>query len=132
MIPAQLIELDSFPLSTSGKINSQLLPNPYTECNKSINREINKIDKVLSSLWLELLNLKSVHINDNFSQLGGDSLIAIRLTNKIKKILVIWKTESLHQISKIKKTKNLTLNLKIIMKNRIQALMQFKSSLIII
>ncbi len=89
MIPAQLIELDSFPLSTSGKINSQLLPNPYTECNKSINREINKIDKVLSSLWLELLNLKSVHINDNFSQLGGDSLIAIRLTNKIKKIFNI-------------------------------------------
>src|SRR5262249_23961433 len=43
------------------------------------------IEKRLSAIWMELLNLEQVSITDNFFEVGGNSLLAVQLLNRMKK-----------------------------------------------
>ncbi|KTD12039.1 non-ribosomal peptide synthetase [Legionella gratiana] len=86
MIPSFFMILDEFPLSASGKLDTHKLPGPEDkECNQVIEPR-NEIEMVLKKIWLETLNLKHLSINDNFFDLGGNSLSAVRLITKIRKI----------------------------------------------
>jgi acyl transferase domain-containing protein/thioesterase domain-containing protein len=45
----------------------------------------NDVERTLASMWREVLGLKQVGIHDDFFELGGQSLVAVRLFNKIRK-----------------------------------------------
>ena len=87
-IPKYIIKLNSFPINTNGKINQNLLPLP----DKSINNIQNyvapktKIQKQLVEAWEKILQKENIGINDDFFELGGDSLLAMNLNLELKKI----------------------------------------------
>jgi amino acid adenylation domain-containing protein/non-ribosomal peptide synthase protein (TIGR01720 family) len=85
MIPANFIYLEEFPLTPNGKVNVALLP----ECTE-IKRELVKcrtdIEKELVEAMKEVLGIKDISMNDNFYQLGGDSIKAIQISSKLKNI----------------------------------------------
>ncbi|HRY52970.1 MAG TPA: polyketide synthase dehydratase domain-containing protein, partial [Candidatus Portnoybacteria bacterium] len=58
------------------------LPIPYVPANT-------EREKQLVSIWQEVLGIKDVGINDNFFEIGGNSLNIVHLANKIKRILNI-------------------------------------------
>ncbi|WP_058517779.1 amino acid adenylation domain-containing protein [Legionella parisiensis] len=84
MVPAFFVILDKFPLSASGKLDIHKLPEP-NESNQII-KPRNEMEIILKTIWLETLNLKHISIDDNFFDLGGNSLSAARLITKIRKI----------------------------------------------
>jgi amino acid adenylation domain-containing protein len=91
MVPALLVEMESLPLNTNGKIDRKALPDPDTDTLSS-NQFVapgNNTEKILAGIWQDLLGLDEIGIHDNFFEIGGDSLLAIRVVSAIRKQLEI-------------------------------------------
>jgi len=94
MIPAFFIQLKQLPLTTTGKIDRKSLPEPGADNLSKTQYEAlgNEIEKRLAVIWQEVLNVDKIGRNDNFFQLGGNSLLGIRVANKIQE----WLGEIVH------------------------------------
>ncbi|PFE92823.1 hypothetical protein CN325_22420 [Bacillus thuringiensis] len=90
MIPDRLVIMDSFPLSLNGKLDRKQLPEPeQIENNLEYVAPQNEIEQTLAELWKEELGIERIGIHDNFFNLGGHSLKAIRLRLNIQKALQV-------------------------------------------
>jgi amino acid adenylation domain-containing protein len=85
MIPSQIIRLDEFPLTPNGKIDRQALPHPNHESQSLYEAPRNKIEQQLTEIWSLIVECKKISIHDNFFDLGGHSILAIKLLNEIQK-----------------------------------------------
>ncbi len=86
MVPAHLIQIEKMPLVASGKINRSELEN--REINIST-REVadSATTKTICKIWEELLHVKNIGIHDGFFDVGGDSLLAVAVVERIKQEL---------------------------------------------
>jgi acyl carrier protein len=84
-----IMELESLPLTSSGKLNRRALPEPVQADVAAENYVAprNEMEAQLVSIWKGVLGLERVSIHDNFFRIGGDSIIAIRLISRINKQL---------------------------------------------
>ncbi|NRT44807.1 amino acid adenylation domain-containing protein/non-ribosomal peptide synthase protein (TIGR01720 family) [Clostridium beijerinckii] len=88
MIPAYFVKLEKMPLTTNGKIDRGVLPEPSLNATLTeYEAPRNEIEEILASIWSEVLGIEKVGINDNFFELGGHSLKATVLISKIHKEL---------------------------------------------
>lgn len=78
-IPNYFVQLNKFPLTANGKIDFKHLSNMALKTETVYELPRNDFEKQLVELWKEFLKVDKVGINDNFFDLGGDSLIAIKL-----------------------------------------------------
>jgi amino acid adenylation domain-containing protein len=85
MIPNQIIRLDEFPLTPNGKIDRQALPLPNHESKNLYEAPRNTIEQQLTEIWSLMLQCEKISIHDNFFDLGGHSILAIKLLNQIQK-----------------------------------------------
>jgi amino acid adenylation domain-containing protein len=87
MVPAQIVFMDSFPLILNGKIDRRALPAP-THGNISAAHEFvpprTEIEKKVAAMWAELLDVEQIGIHDDFFDLGGHSLMAIKALSRIR------------------------------------------------
>ncbi len=87
-IPGHFIEMSSLPVSVSGKVDKKSLPLPTLADEK---HEVNEqppsgeIEIKLAEIWEKLLGHKIRDINSDFFQLGGHSVLGIRLISLIEK-----------------------------------------------
>jgi amino acid adenylation domain-containing protein/non-ribosomal peptide synthase protein (TIGR01720 family) len=85
MIPAAFVQLDELPLSASGKVDRQALPEPELD-RSALPREYapprTPAEQVLADIWGELLGVDRVGIHDNFFELGGDSILSIQVVSR--------------------------------------------------
>ncbi len=82
MLPSGLVTLDSFPLTSNGKINRKALPELAASASRiSSNYQTprNAVEETLTRIWSDALGVDRVGINDNFFELGGDSIIGIQI-----------------------------------------------------
>ena len=84
MIPSFFVNLESFPVTVNGKINTKMLPLPVITENAYIAPR-NEIENILCSIWCKLFNKDKISVTDNFFELGGDSLVAIKLQTEALK-----------------------------------------------
>ncbi len=85
MVPASFIRVENIPLTSNGKVNRKLLPeqdNSLSLGNKYVAPR-NKTEKALVNIWSEVLGVENIGIDDNYFDLGGDSLSAIKIISKI-------------------------------------------------
>ena len=89
MVPHMLVQMDRFPLTINGKLDTKALPEPQFKSKQNCVAPRNEIESKMCSIWAEGLGLPSdnVGISSDFFKLGGDSIIAIMVVNKIKNIL---------------------------------------------
>ena len=87
MIPSHFIKLDGIPLTSSGKIDRQALPEPEEKYLLKAKYESPKTttEKILVAFWREVLGVQKISRHDNFFDLGGHSLNAISLLSRINK-----------------------------------------------
>ena len=86
MIPYIIIGLEKFPLNINGKIDRKMLPEPQLfNSNKIIVTPRNKFEKRIVEIWRKALNINDIGINDNFFDIGGHSLMLIRVHGEIEK-----------------------------------------------
>jgi acyl carrier protein len=87
MIPAQFCRVADIPLTSSGKIDVRalvaLLNSQQVDLKRSISKPANEIEEKLIELFQSTLNASSIGIDDNFFDVGGDSLKLTTLWYKI-------------------------------------------------
>ncbi|WP_158557064.1 non-ribosomal peptide synthetase [Mucilaginibacter conchicola] len=88
MVPDDYMLLDVIPSTPNGKIDRKALPKPdYSQ----ISREGDYVaprtsnEKLVAGIWEELMGLEQVSIFDNFFQLGGRSLVAVKIMARLEK-----------------------------------------------
>jgi thioesterase domain-containing protein/acyl carrier protein len=89
MIPATFTAVERMPFNISGKIDRQALPAPYRrhahQNNDGASANMDEVETNLAQIWRQLFNSNSVGPNDNFFDLGGSSLMILRLISEIRK-----------------------------------------------
>ncbi|WP_147138150.1 non-ribosomal peptide synthase/polyketide synthase, partial [Nocardia ninae] len=86
MIPAALVVLDSFPVNASGKLDRKALPAPVFEA-KRFRAPATPIEEIVAEVFAELLGLPRVGVDDDFFELGGNSLVATQVVARLSAAL---------------------------------------------
>ncbi|MBA4496585.1 condensation domain-containing protein, partial [Paenactinomyces guangxiensis] len=89
MIPSYLVELETLPLTTNGKVDKKALPEPSGQVQTGVQytAPTNQTEAILARIWEDVLEVERVGIHDNFFELGGHSLKAMKLAARIHKEL---------------------------------------------
>ncbi|MEP0264564.1 amino acid adenylation domain-containing protein [Dokdonia sp.] len=92
MIPSYFVRIENIPLTTNGKIDKHLLPNPKQLSQSKSDQKKEESDEVaftLRKIWSEILTIEVEKIgwDDSFYELGGHSISTIMLASKIHKNL---------------------------------------------
>ena len=87
MVPSAYVFLETFPLTPSGKVDRKALPIPdqnQAVLHASYLAPRTATEETLVNIWADL-DVVKVGVRDNFFDLGGHSLSAVRLTTRIHK-----------------------------------------------
>jgi acyl-coenzyme A synthetase/AMP-(fatty) acid ligase len=88
MVPSALVELAVLPLTGNGKVDRAALPAPLPTAAPARSREPRTpVEQILCGLFADALNVDRVGPDDGFFDLGGDSLLAMRLIARIQRTL---------------------------------------------
>ena len=94
MVPAAFVPLTVLPLTPNGKVDRQTLPTPVfssqTPCETEPAHQQapgTPLERSLVGLWTEILGTAHLGIRDNFFESGGDSLLGLRMVNRLRKML---------------------------------------------
>jgi len=82
MIPSAFVLLDRLPTTATGKIDRRALPAPSSVrplLDAAFVPARTAAEQQITAIWASLLGLRSVGVNDNFFDLGGDSLLLLRM-----------------------------------------------------
>jgi amino acid adenylation domain-containing protein/thioester reductase-like protein len=86
MVPAHIVVLDEFPLTSSGKLDRNALPAPVFAA-APFQAPQTPTEKIVAGAFAEVLGIERVGLDDDFFALGGDSLSAMRLIGAINSSL---------------------------------------------
>jgi acyl carrier protein len=92
MLPTYFVRLDSLSLTPNGKIDRKALP---ALCYENIQPAHDFVgprtetEKALAAIWSELLYVENIGINDDFFDLGGQSLVAIKAVSRIRDVFEV-------------------------------------------
>ena len=99
MVPAGFVLMDALPLTTNGKIDRHALPavsfegtpaappsTPGVAPEADAGRTFTETEARLARIWTELLKVEHVGVEDDFFDLGGQSLVAIRAVSRIRDV----------------------------------------------
>ncbi len=77
MVPTHVVSLDALPLTPSGKVDRRALPAPpQAPRPASAAVATTAAETTLAEIWARLLGVEAVGVDDDFFELGGDSLVA--------------------------------------------------------
>lgn len=82
-VPSKLVLLDSLPLTGHGKVDTSRLPMPgraRPDLKSEYQEPTEPLEQVIARIWAHVLDLDEVGVNDNFHDLGGDSLAAVEIS----------------------------------------------------
>ena len=88
MIPAAFVLLPALPLTPNGKVDQRALPMPPSERGELASDMIAPRDNIelhLAKIWEDVLQVRSIGVRDNFFDVGGHSLMAVQLMDRIEK-----------------------------------------------
>jgi iturin family lipopeptide synthetase A len=91
MIPSQYVRLEGFPLTSNGKLDHKALPDFEFTTGGDYVSPSNEIEEILVEIWSNVLKIdkKTLSVNRNFFEIGGNSLNTVVLKNNILKTLNI-------------------------------------------
>jgi amino acid adenylation domain-containing protein len=86
VVPSAFVPLDALPLTPNGKVDRRALPAPdpaRRELDQPFVAPREDAEARLARIWGEVLGLERVGLCDDFFELGGDSLLAVRLLDRV-------------------------------------------------
>ncbi|MBA2672061.1 non-ribosomal peptide synthetase [Ramlibacter sp.] len=86
MVPAHIVALDSWPLTSNGKVDRNALPAPdaHGEPATGYVAPRTRTEAVLARIWADVLKRERVGVEDDFFALGGHSLLATQVIAKLR------------------------------------------------
>ncbi len=86
MIPKAFLQITEIPLTVNNKVDYQSLPEIGVLKTNEVIGPSNKIELELCEIWERVLGLKKISVLDNFFNIGGDSILSIRIVSQIKEL----------------------------------------------
>ncbi|MBT2787103.1 MULTISPECIES: non-ribosomal peptide synthetase [unclassified Halomonas] len=84
MVPGYVVMLDALPLNANGKVDRNALPKTYLEETREYISPSTTEAWQLAEIWQEVLGVKRVGETDNFFDLGGDSLLSLKVLSRVR------------------------------------------------
>ncbi|ETX02891.1 MAG: hypothetical protein ETSY1_01945 [Candidatus Entotheonella factor] len=86
MVPEVFVWLEQLPLNPNGKVDRQVLPAPAGETVKTQAgvQPQSRLERDIAGIWQDVLNLEPVGVEDNFFDLGGHSLLMLRVHDRLQ------------------------------------------------
>ena len=87
MVPSDFVLMDKLPSTTTGKVNRKALPEPISSAHEpeaAAVRSRTELESAIGEIWSEILQVNGIGLNDNFLDLGGNSLRAMRVLARVK------------------------------------------------
>ena len=85
MIPQHFLQMERIPLTPNGKVDRRAFPEPEISSKESYIPPGTEVEKMLVDICSEVLGVEKVGINDNFFEIGGDSIKAIQVSARLLK-----------------------------------------------
>ncbi|VDG18051.1 non-ribosomal peptide synthetase NpsA [Lactobacillus plantarum WCFS1] [Lactiplantibacillus mudanjiangensis] len=109
MVPNSYVKLDEFPITINGKTDLRKLPEPAIERKQFVLPNTVR-EKEVAQVICKLLSISQVSMTDDFYELGGNSILALKLATKLDlQVKQIYQAKSIQDIAKFS-TKNLSVN----------------------
>ncbi|AOW91618.1 non-ribosomal peptide synthetase [Rhodococcus sp. WMMA185] len=83
MVPNQIAVVDALPSTPHGKLDRRALPDPGIARTQPFRPPITRIEKMVTSVFEEILGTSPVGLDDSFFELGGNSLSAVRAASRL-------------------------------------------------
>lgn len=90
MLPSAFVALDEFTLNHNGKIDRASLPAPdheRTDMRGAYVKPRDPLEYQLVQIWEELFDIRPIGIKDSFFDLGGHSLLSVRMMDRIEQVI---------------------------------------------
>ena len=84
MIPAYMMQIDEIPVTNNGKVDKKALPEIELTTTVEYVEPRNQMERAICEVYSEVLNIEKVSIKDNFFEIGGHSLNATKVVNRIE------------------------------------------------
>ena len=89
MVPSAMMILPAFPLTPNGKVDRRALPTPdllqFTPAERVAPRD--DLEMILVRIWEKVLGVPNIGVDDNYFDLGGHSVLAVRLLGEVEKVV---------------------------------------------
>ncbi|MGN6729729.1 MAG: amino acid adenylation domain-containing protein [Rhodanobacteraceae bacterium] len=91
MLPQHIEVLQALPKTPNGKIDRKALPKPsgiaaMATVESVPKRPLGHLERTFLQVWRDLLHVQDIHLDDNFFDLGGDSLLAVRVFQRAQEL----------------------------------------------
>ncbi|MFF4468305.1 amino acid adenylation domain-containing protein [Streptomyces sp. NPDC001599] len=85
LVPSLFVPVDRLPLTPNGKLDRAALPSPHAGAHTPSRAPGTPLEAELAGLYADLLDVEEVGADDDFFDLGGDSLRATRLVSLVRR-----------------------------------------------
>jgi len=92
MVPSAFVLLEALPLTPNGKVDRRVLPPPEhtrSELQETFVAPRTSTEEVVAGIWSQILGIEQIGIHDDFIALGGDSLMAIQVIARLRRVLQV-------------------------------------------
>jgi hypothetical protein len=86
MVPSVFVPMDALPLTDNGKLDRKALPAPRRDAFATLAYEAprGEVEEALAQIWAEVLEVERVGRHDHFFDLGGHSLLVLRVIARVR------------------------------------------------
>ncbi|WP_431479914.1 non-ribosomal peptide synthase/polyketide synthase [Pseudomonas simiae] len=102
MVPSHMVPLAKLPVTANGKLDRKALPLPDVAPQQAFVAPEDDLQKAVAAIWSDVLGVEQVGLDDNFFEMGGDSIISIQVVSRARQAGIRLSPRDLFQYQSVR------------------------------